>query len=302
VGAATLALLVFAGIAPAQTQNLTVVSGNGQVICSFCVGPTGAFNFQSMVVKVSDASGNPVPNAQVNWAITAGDFSGTLASSSTTTDNRGITFNNYFPTFTATVGTPASAFVQTTVVASTANSNATFTLTQGLQSNAALTGGIGFPPLAVRAITDLFNGAQFTGQVGSTGAPIKIQVVTALLNQGVPNVAVTLVNDQTASQGPTILCATQAGAGTDTVLTDSTGTATCNPIFGGIPNVTVTAYVSVGGAYPYEHLTDPTQQITPFVVFPGGDNGRLVVRVTPGSPGSVTYISGNSQSARQGRH
>jgi len=251
VGAAILVVLLFAGLASAQTAtNVNVISGNGQLLCTFCVGPTGAFNFQSMVVRVTDASGNPVPNAQVNWTITGGDFSGALRSQTTFTDNSGYTYNNYDAAFNISVGTPANAFVQTTVVASIGSASATFTLTQGLQANSALTGGVGFPPITVRVGQgghDLFNGAQFTGQVGTTATPpIIIQVVTSLLNLAVPNVAVTLVNDQSPSQGPTILCSTQSGAGTDTVLTDATGTATCNPIFGGVPGPQGTAYLSVG--------------------------------------------------------
>lgn len=297
-----LSLLLCAGMASAQTPaNMTVLQGNGQLICTFCVGPTGSFNFQSMVVRVTDANGNPVPNATVNWLVTGGDFSGALRNQTTVTDFNGLTYNNYDAGFNISVGTPAQAFVQTTVVASSGNAAATFTLTQGLQANAALTGGIGFPPITVRAVTSLFNGTVFSGQVGTTGTPIKIQVVSSLLNDPVPNVSVMLVNDQPASSGPTILCATQSGAGTDTVLTDATGTATCNPIFGGVPGVTGTAYVSVGGSYPLEHFSDPTQQPTPFVVFPGGDTGRLVVRVTPGIPGALRLISGNSQTAQAGQ-
>ena len=59
-----LALLVFAGMASAQTPaNVKIISGNGQLVCSataLCLGSTGAFNFETMVVKVTDASGLPV--------------------------------------------------------------------------------------------------------------------------------------------------------------------------------------------------------------------------------------------------
>jgi hypothetical protein len=51
-----------------------------------------------------------------------------------------------------------------------------------------------------------------------------------------------------------VLCATQGGAGADTVLTDANGVATCNPIFGGVPNVTGTAYLAIGGYDPNDFL------------------------------------------------
>ena len=62
VGTAVLALLVCAGMASAQTAaNITVVSGNGQLICpAICVGADGRF-FSIVVAKVTDANGNPVP-------------------------------------------------------------------------------------------------------------------------------------------------------------------------------------------------------------------------------------------------
>src|SRR3954447_8694088 len=107
-------------MASAQSAtNITVVSGSGQLVCpalSNCSGQPGFF--QSMVARVTDASGNPVANATVNWSITAGDyyngveFSG-LRQRTTTTDNNGITSNNYdipFNNFLA--GTPGFAFAQ----------------------------------------------------------------------------------------------------------------------------------------------------------------------------------------------
>ena len=77
VGTALLALLVCAGAASAQTPaNITVVSGNGQLICPVSLlARSLVTSFQPMVVKVTDASGNPVTNASVNWTVTSGDSS-----------------------------------------------------------------------------------------------------------------------------------------------------------------------------------------------------------------------------------
>jgi uncharacterized protein (TIGR03437 family) len=89
-----------------------------------------------------------------------------------------------------------------------------------------------------------------------------------------------------------VLCATQGGAGADTVLTDANGVATCNPIFGGVPNVTGTAYLAIGGY-------DPNGFPPTYFQLPGGE-GRFIVRVTPGVAGALRLISGNNQSAQAG--
>src|SRR5262249_15352538 len=103
---------------------------------------------------------------------------------------------------------------------------------------------------------------------------------------------------QTPSAGPTMTCPAQAGAGTDAVLTDVTGTATCSPVFGGKAGVDGTAYVSVGGAYTVEHLTDSTKPPTAYSVFPS--SGKLTVRVTSATIGSLSVVSGSGQSAQAG--
>jgi uncharacterized protein (TIGR03437 family) len=306
LGAATFALLLCGGMASAQTAaRMTIISGNGQLICSstaLCLGSTGGFNFESMVVKVTDANGNPVPNATVNWTITAGDFSGSLRNQTTTTDSNGITSNNYdLLSFIGVTGTSSFAFSPTTIVASTGNVSATFTETQALPPNP--NGGQSIPPITLRAADTgvyPYPGTQFSGAVGSSGTPIKVQLVTTALGTPVPNVAVLLVNDKPAGQAATIQCAEQAGAGQNTVLTDASGIATCTPIFGGNPSQDNTAWVSVGGAYPLEHLTDPTKLPTPYFQLPGGD-ARVLVHATPGAPAALRLVSGNSQTAQAGQ-
>src|SRR5215469_1347409 len=71
----------------AQTAaSITVVQGNGQMICDGCP-MTGLPFFDPLIVKVTDASGNPVQNAQVTWSIvsTTATFAGSLASQTTPT-------------------------------------------------------------------------------------------------------------------------------------------------------------------------------------------------------------------------
>jgi len=255
-------------MASAQTAaNITPVSGNGQLVCpglSYCAGQPGFF--QTMVAKVTDASGNPVANATVTWTVTAGDyfvgieFSG-LRQRTTTTDFNGLTSNNYDLPFTNFLsGNSAFVFAQTTVTASVGSAATNFYLTQALPSNPLLNGGNQIPPLGVEVAPggmELGPGSTLIGAIGTTAnPPIKIRVYTFQFRQPVPNVAVQLINDP-GSQA-TVACAGQASAGTNTVLTDENGVATCNPVFGGVPGTSSTAFVAVGGYEPNTSFGSPT--------------------------------------------
>lgn len=294
-------LLLCAGAASAQTPaNVAVVSGNGQIICQ-CVwgGPTEYF-FRPLVVRVTDAAGVPVSGASVNWAITTdvpgGGWGGTLANTQTSTDGNGLS-TNFFTAGPAPNGAPGFNFQQTAISATAGNGSGRFTLTQGAQSLPIQTGGIGLTPFIIvpalggrDLVGDISN--PWTGAVGSTlTPPIKIAVLTAQFNQPIPNVAVFIQNDQTPDQGSTLSCQTQSGAGTNVVLTDSTGIATCNPVFGGLPNVSGTARVIVGGAIP----VDGVPQVYAFT-----GSQTLFIRSTPGAPSQIRQVSGNNQSAQAG--
>jgi uncharacterized protein (TIGR03437 family) len=296
LGTALLALLISAAAASAQTAaNVTVISGNGQLVCGGCLSSANGF-FQPMVVKVTDANGAPINGATVNWALTAG--TGSLPNTTSTTDANGLATMNFLAGL-AGGGTALNPFTQTTIVATSGNGAATFTETQGLQdaSGFAVSGPITARPIS----SNLSTGNVFSGQVGTTSAtPLQLQVVSTVYNTPVPNVAVFLVNGIPTENGGTMRCAGQAGAGVDTVLTDKTGVATCNPIFGGAPNVDGHVLLDIGGSYPLEHFTsDPTLPPSFFQNFPGV--GFLIVRVTPGTPGALKLVSGNPQTVQAGQ-
>src|SRR5437868_550620 len=79
----------------ASAQAISIVSGNGQLICGQC--PTRSFTFDPLVVVVKDARGNPVPNATVSWSVNNPQgVDGRVTSASTTTGADGTSSNSFF--------------------------------------------------------------------------------------------------------------------------------------------------------------------------------------------------------------
>ena len=120
------ALLFLAGAASAQTPaNLTIVSGNGQLICQCAYGGYAQYFFSPMVVKVTDTAGAPISGATVNWSIISGGYGGTFVSTQTTTDFNGMTAGLFSPS-PAPFGNGFNQFQQTGIVASTGSLSAQF--------------------------------------------------------------------------------------------------------------------------------------------------------------------------------
>jgi uncharacterized protein (TIGR03437 family) len=278
--AAVLAGLVCAH--PASAQNITKVYGDGQLVKPFQI-------FAPMTVRVTDSNGNPQPNVTVNWAITVSNSNALLLSgNSTVTAADGTTYNSIaYASFQAVGSVNRYA-----VMASTSNAAVTFNLTESLQiSNTSQNPAVQVTSLGL--LQNLLAGVLLTGQAGSTGsAPIQVYVWSS---QGgpVPNVSVQLVSYQSPSSGPVVNCAGAAGGEANTVFTDQTGTATCSPVFGGVPG-TGQFYVLVGagGAPP----ADPT--VVPFANWAIGYPFNLTV--TAAAPGLIKVTQGNGQSAAPG--
>jgi uncharacterized protein (TIGR03437 family) len=281
---------VAAGIANAQTPaNVTAIGGNGQVICNVCTA------FPTMFAQVTDASGNPVPGAIVTWTVTAG--LGQLgAGSQTVTDTTGVATNSYFGANLGLINLGPRPFFQNTIVASAGTGSATFYLTQQLPNpfNSSIASiqayDASISPNFAPA-QPLTTGTTLSGQVGASwNPPIKVVVVDSS-QLPVPNVAVNIYNLQPATTGPALQCG-GANAVNGTVLSDASGLAVCQPVFGGTPgngqfDVLVGAVQSNAG--------DPNN--VPQAV--GGWVG-LYLNVTPGAPAGFTLVSGNNQSAQAG--
>src|SRR5437879_3907691 len=113
-----LAGLCLLGAVGAQAQTLSMVSGNGQLVLQFSVS-------SPLVVLVRDASGNPVKNALVNWAITAGPGMGIKTSNYTDlTGQAAYSFN-------APVLNPGTSYAPSTVVATYLGQTVSFVVTTG---------------------------------------------------------------------------------------------------------------------------------------------------------------------------
>jgi len=244
----------------AHAQSVSVVSGNGQLVLA--ANPS-----KQMTVLVRDSSGKPVPSAQLTWKATgtAGAV-GTLSQPTTTTDSAGHASNTLFTAIPA-AGTP---FVQTTVTAtlSTGSANAQFTITTVSnpsnipQVQVSLTS----PSLAQLPVSGP------AGQQGSVQVTVRIKAISGS-GQGVPNVAVS-VGPDIPSNPATIGC---SGG---TVLSNSSGVANCNLVYGGKIG-TGSFTVAVGNGY---------------VFFPG-----LGYSVVAGSPATLTITGGNNQAGSPGQ-
>lgn len=276
---ALLTLSLAGALASAQTPaNISVVSGNGQLVCGLCTTAIEKF-FEPMVVLVTDAQGNPVPSATVNWVISGSGGAAALANSQTLTSTNGTASN----TIIATFGNVRLAY---TVIASLPNtaSGITFSLTAGA------------PESSTQYANPVINSSLYqtiTGNAGGTGAPPIVVQVVDFAAAPIPNVSVRLIPSPNYTPGASATCATGAGADPGSVLTDATGTATCTPIFGPVP-----------GSGSYSIMIGGVLNAT--VNANGGPLGYAVfssdfIQVAAGTPASMKTISGTGQSASPGQ-
>ena len=305
--AAVCIAVLLAPSAAAQTQpfSISTYDGNGQLVCSGCTAwPYYLQNFQPLWAKVVDANGLPVNGATVNWSMLG---NGGLQTLQTVTNSSGLTSNLY--AVNPVQGSPATPFISSEICASVGsgqscpgytNQSATFYLTQGLAS-AGNQGAANLVQVQFVTVPTSLNGA-----AGSTGPAIV--VAAGSYSVPIPGVEVRLVpvyfaqDGVTATAGgPTAICApgpsTNPLGDPGTVLTDATGTATCNPILqgsgsgyffvlvGGVPD-NLNAPNSIGG------LGAPEGYASTY---------GIPLTVTAPSPGSIQAIGGNNQNTPAGQ-
>jgi len=306
VVATLLAAIFIAPAALAQTPvNISILSGNGQITCPECtLAGFGRQNFDPLTVKVTDANGNAVPNATVNWTTVAGQaivapvgqsLANAAQTAQTFTDVNGTASVQAVIPFLGS-GSAAVPFATSSVSASISSATANFYLTVAL-ANTSSNGNTSvlvqvqnLTPATFPACNTCINpGDTLTGAAGSTSATqFEINVYAPGSVVGiVPNVSLRLVPNQGS---PTISCATGAGADPGSVLTDQNGNAICNAILGSTTG-SGSFYALVGGVDPNISGQEPAFFST----------GNYNLTVTAGVPAMLSINSGNSQGGNPGQ-
>jgi uncharacterized protein (TIGR03437 family) len=285
--------LVGTQIAAAQTAaNITVLSGNGQITCQVC--NTNNKFFLPLVVKVTDANGQPIANKTVTWtllSVSGGATPNFL--SQTVTDANGIT--STFFSQSNLGGSFGLQFLQTSIQASVDAVSAIFYETQDLGLSTVLGQGPAVPFITAQLVApDL--GTILQGTAGGTSSTT-VQVHVAASGAVVPNASVRLLNGTDPTTAASVACATGAGADPGAVLTDANGNATCTPVFGAITGAN-NFTVLVGGVDPATSSADVAGTTVPVAYFQLGPIG---INVAPGVPGMLTISSGNNQSVNPGQ-
>jgi uncharacterized protein (TIGR03437 family) len=295
--AAVVALLLSAPAAFAQTPaNISVVSGNGQFVCFGCPGVS--VDFRPLVVKVTDASGNPVGNATVTWTSTAG--TGFLVSTQTTTDGTGTSQNFYIGSGSNSLAGSGAGPFQASIIASIGTASVTFT-----ESSAAgmVVGATNLGPIVVpvNVYPDLSKlpggGATVSATAGTQGFSFNgvsgQSFVVGISSNIAPlaGVNIRLVNYQT---NPTVSCVTGPGADPGSVLTDTNGYATCVPTFTGSGHGVF--QIDIGGT-PDDNFNNDTSVATFYGLYQTNPES---MQVTAATPSAITVVSGNNQTATAG--
>ncbi len=282
--------LAGAHLASAQTSNvahLAVQTGNGQVLCILqgCTLQT----WQPISVKATDANGNPVAGATVSWNVTGGSITlGGASSASSVTGTDGIATQNLSQTILQYTASPGTSYIVNNIQAICNGNPVTFTETQDL-INAST------PSSEIELSSVTYNGqgltdADLRANAGSKGSiPILVRVAGLdIASNGVPNVAVRIVNAQAS---PTLTCDNAGGyADPGSVLTDSTGLATCIPVFSGSGSGTF--YITIGGLASNDITT--ALYLAEIPQYSGNLSGFPFTSI-PGTATAIQIVSGNNQ-------
>jgi protocatechuate 3,4-dioxygenase beta subunit len=267
-------VLPFITVQGAFAQNLSIVSGDGQVTAQ-----NNLSNYP-LVVVAKDASGRPLPGVPVSWSLSgpgnlsAGNQTMTGADGQASTQFVGATIYG------------DTAFTQSTITASAANSSVTFhatTSASDLISGSIFVTAVVISPVLGQVLTD-------------AGSPPVVQVqVTGDHQAGVqpvPNVSMRLIPDD--PNGPTLACA--AGTG----ITDASGTANCRVVFAG-PVGSGSFSIEVGGFRTFSpflfSVTRHTSQPAAIVITGGANqSGQTAAQLPAALTARVQDAAGNALS------
>lgn len=255
----TAALLLFPAFSSAQT--VSIISGNGQIICPGC--EVGTQVYAPLMVQVNNSSGSPVANTTVTWTIIQ---EGQTSTATSLTNSSGQA--SYSLTPPPLFGL---AYITSSVEASALGASTDFVETAFLPSTISPTA-----PININLVPEQ-SPPSLSGAVGQTGTTnITISVTTSSF---APISGVQVRLQSGSSSQPNVTCTTQPGQQAGTVLTDATGTAVCTPVFGGVLG-NGSYSIIVGGNY------------TTF--------GPAPLTVTAGPPAILKIYAGNNQNVNPG--
>ena len=330
--------------ANAQTPaNIVVAMGNGQLVCSAgCTNaPPPTFPGSAYAI-VTDSNNNPIPNYPVTWNVTSAQQNLLVGGSSSLQTNTGAdgvaTATIFF-----NIGFAASgAFLQGTISITAGAVAQTFTVTNAIPCTSAVCGGaVGISTNQVFVDLNCTNAGSgctpaplggMSGNAGGTDAPFTVRVYTLSGGQPIPGISVRLINDDGTSgpstSQPSAYCQTGPavnGSNPDpySVLTDSTGAATCTPQFGPVGGQTHSVAIVVGGIpagiwsdgrslpgvsagtlfNPGNITYTPPSSISVGTPLPQDyfQSGNINISVKAATVGSITVVSGNNQTANPGQ-
>ena len=275
--------------AGAQTATtISVVSGNGQVSCVSCVSPQRNPRIQPYIVKVTDASGRPVANQEVDWTIfSLGVSFDSLSQTTTFTDANGLSQNLAFENAIGGISLSGYYQSQSTATLPTNGASVNFFHTQSAtdvnnHSNAL----VGAAQLSPGQFDPPINGV--AGVTSTT--PVKVHVDA--YGVGIANVSIRLLQENSTDTG-TIACSTGPGADPGSVLTDANGDANCYPVFGGKGPGSFS--VLIGGVTSDQVFLGTGLPIGFRQLF----SNQFVVTVPTAT--AIQIVSGNNQSVNQGQ-
>lgn len=240
-------------------SQVNIVSGDGQLIQEFSFTPLT----DPLTIRVTDTSGNPLPNIPVTFAVTAG--TGLVGTTNVNTDSNGLASTNFL---SQTAG-PNSSFDANIVTASTSVGSANFTeVVYRTQPD-----GSGQPEANIITPTD------YTVTAGQ-GTPVP-NAITAQIRSGnfpnigapIPGVGIYIQNVIDPTLPPPAMCQGSTNA-------DQGGVAHCTLIAGCTAGTGTFAMNIVIGS---------------FRTFAG------LVRITKGAPAAINIVAGNNQSGRSGQ-
>ena len=207
-------------VAQAADYSMTIVLGNGQIVDQAAIAP------DDLVVAVKGPDGKPVTSGTVAWTLTPA-FGWGVVDPSTALNEKGESHNRFRAE--SPMDLKLVPLIQTKATASFTPSGSTTPITQTFyittcSVNDTGVRGIGNPEILYPA-----SGETITGKSGTKGTtPIKVRILS-LYGQPVPNVGLRIEAQQDVADTDAPRVACNGG----TVLSDSTGVASCDVLFSG---------------------------------------------------------------------